>query len=82
MQRCVALLGRVTDTGGFVARGSFFKRDFIRRQRARGLPLHVIAHEDVIIAQLLSGSSPAAVTLLSTGSSPVVDNCYGRDPDR
>lgn len=49
VERCVALLGRITETGGFVARGSFFQRDFIRRQRARGLPLHVIAHEDVVI---------------------------------
>ena len=39
VERCVALLGRVTDTGGFVARGSFFQRDFIRRQRdARPTP--------------------------------------------
>jgi SAM-dependent methyltransferase len=49
VERCVALLGRITETGGFVARGSFFQRDFIRRQRARGLPLHLIAHEDVIV---------------------------------
>ena len=49
VERCVALLGRITEQGGFVARGSFFQRDFIRRQRARGLPLHLIAHEDVII---------------------------------
>ena len=49
VERCVALLGRVTEAGGFVARGSFFQRDFIRRQRARGLPLHLIAHEDVIV---------------------------------
>ena len=51
VERCVALLGRVTDHGGYVARGSFFQRDFIRRQRDRGLPLHVIAHEDVIVLQ-------------------------------
>ena len=51
VERCVALLGRVTETGGFVARGSFFQRDFIHRQRARGLPLHILAHEDVIVAQ-------------------------------
>ena len=31
VERCVALLGRVTDNGGFVARGSFFQRDFIRQ---------------------------------------------------
>ena len=60
VDRCVALLGRVTEAGGFVARGSFFQRDFIRRQRARGLPLHVIAHEDVVIAErsVFPGSSP------------------------
>jgi tRNA1(Val) A37 N6-methylase TrmN6 len=60
IERCVALLGRVTEAGGFVARGSFFQRDFLRRQRARGLPLHLIAHEDVIIAQRaeVPGSSP------------------------
>ena len=45
MQRSVALLGRVADDG-FVARGSFFQRDFIRKQREAGLPLHSIAHED------------------------------------
>jgi tRNA1(Val) A37 N6-methylase TrmN6 len=49
VERCVALLGRITDTGGYVARGSFFQRDFIRRQRSRGLPLHLIAHEDVLV---------------------------------
>ena len=52
VQRCVALLGRVTDRGGYVARGSFFQRDFVRRQRGRGLPLHLIAHEDVLVLAL------------------------------
>jgi SAM-dependent methyltransferase len=52
VERCVALLGRVADNGGFVARGSFFQRDFIRRQRERGLPLHVISHEDLLVFQL------------------------------
>lgn len=80
VQRCVALLGRVTDTGGFVARGSFFQRDFIRRQRARGLPLHVIAHEDVIIAQLLAAPASRADGL-STGSAPAVDTSHDRDRD-
>jgi hypothetical protein len=79
VQRCVALLGRVTDTGGFVARGSFFQRDFIRRQRARGLPLHVIAHEDVVIAQLLRTAPAPGADGLSTGSVPAVDTCHGRD---
>jgi len=47
-ERCVALLARFTDTG-LVTRGSFFQRNFIRKQRAAGLPLHLIAHEDVLI---------------------------------
>ncbi|WP_300019127.1 DNA methyltransferase [Pseudonocardia sp.] len=48
VERCVALLGRVADDG-LVARGSFFQRDFIRKQREAGLPLHLIAHEDVLV---------------------------------
>ncbi|MEV0699504.1 DNA methyltransferase [Saccharopolyspora sp. NPDC050389] len=47
-ERCVALLARVAETD-LVARGSFFQRDFIRKQRDAGLPLHLIAHEDVLI---------------------------------
>ncbi|WP_410645309.1 TRM11 family SAM-dependent methyltransferase [Amycolatopsis sp. lyj-346] len=48
VERCVALLARVADTD-LVTRGSFFQRDFIRKQRDAGLPLHLIAHEDVIV---------------------------------
>ncbi len=48
VERCVALLARVADTE-LVARGSFFQRDFIRKQREQGLPLHLIVHEDVIV---------------------------------
>ncbi|MEC3979895.1 DNA methyltransferase [Amycolatopsis sp. H20-H5] len=48
VERCVALLARVADTD-LVARGSFFQRDFIRKQRDAGLPLHLIAHEDLLI---------------------------------
>ncbi|WP_258348979.1 TRM11 family SAM-dependent methyltransferase [Saccharopolyspora gregorii] len=47
-ERCVALLARATGTE-LIARGSFFQRDFIRKQRDAGLPLHLIAHEDVLI---------------------------------
>lgn len=47
-ERCVALLARATDTA-LIPRGSFFQRDFIRKQRDAGLPLHLIAHEDVLI---------------------------------
>jgi hypothetical protein len=48
VERCVALLARAADHD-LVARGSFFQRDFIRKQREAGLPLHLIAHEDVLI---------------------------------
>jgi SAM-dependent methyltransferase len=46
VQRCVALLARASNND-LVPRGSFFQRDFIRKQRDAGLPLHLIAHEDV-----------------------------------
>jgi hypothetical protein len=48
VERCVALLARVAEND-LVARGSFFQRDFIRKQRHAGLPLHLIAHEDVLV---------------------------------
>ncbi|WP_211323172.1 TRM11 family SAM-dependent methyltransferase [Amycolatopsis palatopharyngis] len=48
VERCVALLARVADNE-LVARGSFFQRDFIRKQREQGLPLHLISHEDVVV---------------------------------
>ncbi|MEU4252449.1 DNA methyltransferase [Amycolatopsis sp. NPDC026612] len=48
VERCVALLARIADSE-LVAHGSFFQRDFIRKQREAGLPLHLIAHEDVLI---------------------------------
>ena len=48
VERCVALLARAAQHD-LVARGSFFQRDFIRKQREAGLPLHLISHEDVLI---------------------------------
>ncbi|MCR3721113.1 MULTISPECIES: TRM11 family SAM-dependent methyltransferase [Prauserella salsuginis group] len=48
VERCVALLARVANDT-LIARGSFFQRDFIRKQREQGLPLHLISHEDVIV---------------------------------
>jgi hypothetical protein len=47
VERCVALLARAGD-GDFIPRGSFFQRDFIRKQRDAGLPLHLISHEDLL----------------------------------
>ncbi|WP_433657945.1 TRM11 family SAM-dependent methyltransferase [Nocardia sp. CA-128927] len=48
VERCVALLGRLVE-GDIVGRSSFFQRDFVVKQRAAGLPMHLIAHEDVLI---------------------------------
>ncbi|GGU39580.1 TRM11 family SAM-dependent methyltransferase [Lentzea flava] len=48
VERNVALLARAAEHE-LVARGSFFQRDFIRKQREAGLPLHLIAHEDVLV---------------------------------
>ncbi|UQS26019.1 site-specific DNA-methyltransferase [Amycolatopsis thermalba] len=64
VERCVALLARVVEDG-LVARGSFFQRDFIRKQREQGLPLHLIAHEDVIV--LRKHLAPSDITAPETG---------------
>jgi SAM-dependent methyltransferase len=63
VERCVALLARAAEKD-LVARGSFFQRDFIRKQREAGLPLHLIAHEDVLIFRTppTRRSTAAAVT--------------------
>jgi hypothetical protein len=58
VERCVALLARVADRE-LVTRGSFFQRDFIRKQRAAGLPLHLLAHEDILVLSTMDG--PASV---------------------
>ncbi|MET9226139.1 DNA methyltransferase [Lentzea sp. NPDC003310] len=61
VERCVALLARVAEHD-LVARGSFFQRDFLRKQREAGLPLHLIAHEDVLVFRTpLRPSRSAAV---------------------
>jgi len=59
VERCVALLARVAEND-LVARGSFFQRDFIRKQREQGLPLHLIAHEDVVVLRRPLTPVPAA----------------------
>ncbi|WP_063062194.1 TRM11 family SAM-dependent methyltransferase [Nocardia sienata] len=59
VERCVALLGRLSE-GELVARSSFFQRDFVVKQRTAGLPIHLIAHEDVVV--LRKPDSAAATT--------------------
>jgi SAM-dependent methyltransferase len=66
VERNVALLARAAATD-LVARGSFFQRDFIRKQREAGLPLHLIAHEDVLVFRTVlhksAGSTAAGTTV-------------------
>ncbi|MFF0492901.1 TRM11 family SAM-dependent methyltransferase [Nocardia sp. NPDC004068] len=64
VERCVALLGRLAD-GDLVARSSFFQRDFIIKNRAAGLPMHLIAHEDVIVLR-----KPDTATATGSGHGP------------
>jgi modification methylase len=48
VDRCVALLAAVRD-GHLVARPSFFQLQQARRARTAGTPMHLIAHEDVLV---------------------------------
>jgi hypothetical protein len=48
VERNVALLAAVRD-GELVPRASFFQLKDVRAARARGVPHHVIAHEDVLV---------------------------------
>lgn len=48
VDRCVALLAAVRG-GALVARPSFFQLQQVRRARAAGTPMHLIAHEDVLV---------------------------------
>ncbi|MFC0532117.1 TRM11 family SAM-dependent methyltransferase [Phytohabitans kaempferiae] len=58
VERCVALLAAVRD-GALVARPSFFQLAAVRKARAGGVPMHLIAHEDVLVLTKppISGSS-------------------------
>jgi modification methylase len=50
VDRCVALLAAVR-AGGLVARPSFFQLQAVRKARRAGTPMHLIAHEDVLVFQ-------------------------------
>ncbi len=79
VDRAVALLGRLTDND-IVAHSSFFQRDFVLKNRAAGLPLALIAHEDVLVfraevsdrntleaSPLRRNSAPAPIDAWATG---------------
>jgi hypothetical protein len=48
VDRCVALLAAVRDDGRLQPRHSFWQLAVTRQARRRRIPLHVIAHEDVL----------------------------------
>jgi hypothetical protein len=48
VERCVALLAALRG-GRLVPRPSFFQLQQVRRARTAGIPMHLIAHEDVLV---------------------------------
>ncbi|MEU1627070.1 DNA methyltransferase [Streptomyces sp. NPDC020096] len=54
VERCVALLAGVRD-GRLITRPSFFQMKNVRDARRAGLPLHLIAHEDLLILKSVGG---------------------------
>jgi len=54
VERCVALLAALRG-GRLVPRPSFFQLQQIRRARTAGIPLHLIAHEDVLVLRKPAG---------------------------
>jgi tRNA1(Val) A37 N6-methylase TrmN6 len=71
VERCAALLARLADEG-LVARGSFFQRDLITKQRTNGLPLHLITHEDVLVFRTKPSGSPSPIPIGSRRPQPLV----------
>ena len=57
MERNVALLAGLRGER-LVGRASFFQIDNTRKSRAAGLPIHVVAHEDILVFQ--QATSPAS----------------------
>jgi modification methylase len=56
VERCAAMLAAVRD-GQIVHRASMFGLMAVRRARAEGIPVHLVAHEDVLVLRRSSGVS-------------------------
>jgi modification methylase len=69
LERCVALLAAVRD-GELLARPSFFQLQQVRAARTKGIPMHLITHEDVLVFQKAETELPG---------SGVLDNDRGAD---
>jgi SAM-dependent methyltransferase len=68
VERCVALLAGLRRTG-LVPRASFFQLTTVRRARDNGTPLHVIAHEDVLVFER---RNTAHTNITATPSQPTL----------
>ncbi|MDZ5446742.1 DNA methyltransferase [Micromonospora sp. 4G57] len=77
VDRCVALLAAVRD-GHLVARPSFFQLQQVRRARTAGTPMHLIAHEDVLVFAKTQKSASSAEPKCSHGESgcPEGTSCH------
>jgi hypothetical protein len=64
LERCVALLAGIRD-GRLVARPSFFQLQQVRDATRRGVPLHLIAHEDVLVLAKQQKSLSSAESVYS-----------------
>jgi hypothetical protein len=82
-ERCVALLSAIRD-GRLVARPSFFQLTAIRKARTAGTPLHLIAHEDVLIftKPQISGSSGELAGSHGESGHPTGSSCSPDAPVR
>ncbi|WP_431958655.1 TRM11 family SAM-dependent methyltransferase [Nocardia lijiangensis] len=80
VERCVALLGRLSD-GELVARSSFFQRDFVVKQRSAGLPIHLIAHEDVVILRKPDTTTAVSERRCASGRFPFGTSATLPTPD-
>jgi modification methylase len=56
LERCVALLAAVRD-GRLVPRHTFFQLSMVRKARTRGIPQHLIAHEEIHVFQVRAAES-------------------------
>jgi len=68
-ERCVALLAGLRH-GRLVPRASFFQLTHVRRARAKGTPMHLIVHEDVLIFRRPPGATACAASDWVPGGDP------------
>ncbi len=60
LERNIALLAGIREDR-LIPRASFFQLDQVRKARGRGLPRHLLAHEDLLVFRRSDAATPAAV---------------------